>query len=611
MADWNNSATPEADLGLREAGNGNAAAPGPPRDAEAAARAREKGWSEPQPLDYNRHANVATRGNADTSSNTLVEVPKWAHDAAKYEYRGEAGILGPVMADLELQLFGGTEMRLKKGVRWDLQQKIQAIVESVHKISPVMSLEDAGIHPAMLENCKKLGYNDTTPIQAYTIPAVLLGHDVIGIAQTAKGSGKTGAFLIPALSKLMGKAKKLGGPRPDLSTDPGARVRAEPLILVVAPTRELCIQIFDEARRLCYRSMLRPCIAYGGGPIREQRDDLRKGCDVLIATPGRLRDFMKDPSLLALHRLRFTVIDEADEMLHEDWAEDLQEILAGADASQDSQHQYLLFSATFDKRMRTLAKRYLAQNYVRIRIGRIGSTVSTITQRIVWVDGNKKKDALYDLLLDSPPARTLIFVKSKKMVDIVDDYLYNRGLPTTAIHADRTQLEREDAIRSFRIGKCPILITTGVSARGLDINNVMHVINYDLPSIEYNGKDEYIHRIGRTGRLGNIGAATSFYNEADEALAPFLAALLVENDQAIPDFLEEYAPPADQPLNFDDDSADEVDDFGAENNTNTDDAGGTWGNGSADVVEVAKVGPAADTAWGGTDTSNDVGGASW
>lgn len=278
---------------------------------------------------------------------------------------------------------------------------------------------------------------------------------------TATGSGKTGAFLIPALSKLMGKAKKLGGPRPDLSTDPGARVRAEPLILVVAPTRELCIQIFDEARRLCYRSMLRPCIAYGGGPIREQRDDLRKGCDVLIATPGRLRDFMKDPSLLALHRLRFTVIDEADEMLHEDWAEDLQEILAGADASQDSQHQYLLFSATFDKRMRTLAKRYLAQDYIRIRIGRIGSTVPTITQRvstqslqshianspqIVWVDGNKKKDALYDLLLDTPPARTLIFVKSKKMVDIVDDYLYNRGLPTTSIHADRTQLEREDAM---------------------------------------------------------------------------------------------------------------------------------------------------------------------
>lgn len=180
----------------------------------------------------------------------------------------------------------------------------------------------------------------------------------------------------------MGKAKKLGGPRPDLTADPGARVRAEPLILVVAPTRELCIQIFDEARRLCYRSMLRPCVAYGGGPIREQRDDLRKGCDVLIATPGRLRDFMKDPSLLALHRIRFTIIDEADEMLHEDWAEDLQEIMAGADAAQDSQHQYLLFSATFDKRMRTLAKRYLSQDYVRIRIGRIGSTISTIDQRV-------------------------------------------------------------------------------------------------------------------------------------------------------------------------------------------------------------------------------------
>lgn len=182
----------------------------------------------------------------------------------------------------------------------------------------------------------------------------------------------------------MGKAKKLAAPRPTLVNGFNAdrdRVRAEPLILVVAPTRELCCQIFDEARRLCYRSMLRPCVAYGGGPVREQRDELRLGCDVLIGTPGRLRDFMSDPNLLVLSRLRYTIIDEADEMLHDDWAEEMSQILSGGDANLDSQHHYLLFSATFNKHMRNVAKKFLAQDYVRIRVGRTGSSHDNVKQK--------------------------------------------------------------------------------------------------------------------------------------------------------------------------------------------------------------------------------------
>ena len=226
----------------------------------------------------------------------------------------------------------------------------------------------------------------------------------------------------------MGKAKKLRAPR---NTQ-----RAEPLLLVIAPTRELCIQIFDEARRLCYRSMLRPCIAYGGGPPKGQREDLQRGCDVLIATPGRLKDFLQDPRLLSLGRLRFTIIDEADEMLHDDWREDLEACMGGGGATQDVQHQYLLFSATFDKRLRNLAKEYLQSDYVRIRVGRTGSTVSHIVQKvstfnpplsllltlpqIIWVDGHLKQEALYDLIISATPARTLIFCKTRKMVDIID-----------------------------------------------------------------------------------------------------------------------------------------------------------------------------------------------
>lgn len=183
----------------------------------------------------------------------------------------------------------------------------------------------------------------------------------------------------------MGKVKKLAAPRPALVNgfDPARdRVRAEPLVLIVAPTRELCCQIFDDARKLCYRSMLRPCVAYGGGPIRAQKDELRKGCDVLIATPGRLRDFMKDPSLLVLSRLRFTIIDEADELLHDDWTEEMVDVLGCGAANLDGQHQYLLFSATFDKIMRREAKRFLSQDFVRIRIGRAGSVHKNITQQV-------------------------------------------------------------------------------------------------------------------------------------------------------------------------------------------------------------------------------------
>lgn len=203
----------------------------------------------------------------------------------------------------------------------------------------------------------------------------------------------------------MGKAKKLCAARPNLANgfDPAKdRVRAEPLILCIAPTRELCCQIFDEARRLSYRSMLRPCVAYGGGPVRDQKDEMRKGCDILIATPGRLRDFMSDPGLLILSRLRFTILDEADELLQDDWVDEIEPILAAGNAN--AQHQYLFFSATFGKNMRKIAKKHLAQDHVRIRIGRAGSVHANVTQQIVYVERNQKQQALYDLLIASPPA---------------------------------------------------------------------------------------------------------------------------------------------------------------------------------------------------------------
>jgi ATP-dependent RNA helicase DDX3X len=275
--------------------------------------------------------------------------------------------------------------------------------------------ENAGLHPVLLENVQRCGYAFPTPIQAYGIPAVVRNHDLIGVAQTGKsqrhtspvpsltmtGSGKTAAFLIPVLSKLMGKARKIAAPRPGLAGFDAAtqRVRAEPLVLIVAPTRELCCQIFDEARRLCYRSLLRPCLAYGGAPAKEQVAQLMQGCDILIATPGRLLDFMSRAHLLSLSRLRYTIIDEADEMLHDDWNDEMAKIMGGGgmpfretscapcadlglDANTDGDHRYLLFSATFPKRLQKLAAKYLAGDYIHLSVGRTGSIHINVQQNV-------------------------------------------------------------------------------------------------------------------------------------------------------------------------------------------------------------------------------------
>lgn len=376
----------------------------------------------------------------------------------------------------------------------------------------------------MVENIKLYKYDKPTPVQSYAIPAILQGHDLLSCARTGKkkekkkpnatpplvvtmvcsckysatiGSGKTAAFLIPILSKLMGKAKVLAAPRPIAGTfRPNIRsFVSEPLVVIMAPTRELAVQIFDACRRFCYRSMLRPCVVYGGADNVTQRLELEKGCDVLVATPGRLYDFLSRRRVLNLRRVKYLVIDEADQMLAMGFEPQVRNIIEATSLCQDDDRQIMMFSATFKKEIRTLAGDFLADNYVRVKIGRTGSTHSNITQTIKWVDERSKPDAIFNLLyLAEVPARTLIFVNNKRTADTLDDFLYNRHLPITSIHSQRNQLEREDALIAFRSGRCPIMIATAIASRGLDIKDVMHVINYDLP----NDIEEYIHRIGKS-----------------------------------------------------------------------------------------------------------------
>ena len=252
------------------------------------------------------------------------------------------------------------------------------------------------------------------------------------------------------------------------------------------------------------------------------------------------------------------------------------------DTNEDADHIFLMFSATFPKQAREMARQYMAEDFTLIKIGRSGSAHKNINQDIIYVDQDQKRECVFDLLIKMEPGRTLIFCNSKAQVDLLDDFLYIRGLPTTSIHSDRNQREREDAMRAFRTGRAPILIATGVSARGWDIKDVKHVINYDLPSGNYGGIDEYIHRIGRTARIGHRGQATSFYNERNEDIAQNLVNVLIECECPVPQFLESFIPENGE-IVWDDDSDDENDQAGAEGEFGGDDAagvavgGGAWG----------------------------------
>ncbi|KAK4187317.1 DEAD/DEAH box RNA helicase [Podospora australis] len=518
---------------------------------------------------------------------------EWAGNAQVYEFTDEFGDVGPEHPDLEVQLFGEPETRIKQGGDFETITSLELFQEGEVRVEPIINFDHAGLHPVMRRNVELAGYMVPTPIQRYTLPAIKMGYDVIAVAQT--GSGKTAAYLIPILNKLMGKAKKLAAGRPNPATyregiDPPSR--AEPLVVVVCPSRELAVQVFNEARKFCYRTMLRPCVVYGGGPLRDQAMQLHKGCDVLIATPGRLGDFLDRPETLTFRRVRYMVFDEADEMLQDDWNEEVGKILSGGEQDEGNIN-YMLFSATFPKAARDLAKNHLAENHVRLRVGRAGSSHRNIKQVVMQTEPHEKKQTLVDLLNSLPPTRTIIFVNNKRTADELDDLLFNLKFPCTSMHSDRTQREREAAMRGFRAGNFPILITTGVSARGIDVRNVMHVINYDLPSIDHGGIEEYTHRIGRTGRIGHRGLATSFYTDRDEGLASVLTRTLLETNQEIPEFLQSYIPEGmtKENLKFEADSDFDENDIAGAGDAGGDTGGGAWGgDGGGDTAaeEVAE-----------------------
>ncbi|XP_028292519.1 putative ATP-dependent RNA helicase an3 isoform X7 [Gouania willdenowi] len=434
---------------------------------------------------------------------------------------------------LENELFAGSNT----GINFEKYDDIP--VEATGSNSPhhIESFHDVDMGEIIMGNITLSRYTRPTPVQKYAIPIIKSKRDLMACAQT--GSGKTAAFLLPVLSQIYTdgpgaamQAAKNGG------QDNGryARRKQYPLSMVLAPTRELALQIYDEARKFAYRSRVRPCVVYGGADIGQQLRDLEKGCHLLVATPGRLVDMM-ERGKIGLDYCNYLVLDEADRMLDMGFEPQIRRIVEQDTMPPKGVRHTMMFSATFPKEIQILARDFL-EDYIFLAVGRVGSTSENITQKVVWVEDNDKRSFLLDLLnATGKDSLTLVFVETKKGADALEDFLYREGYACTSIHGDRSQRDREEALHQFRSGRCPILVATAVAARGLDISNVKHVINFDLPS----DIEEYVHRIGRTGRVGNLGLATSFFNDKNSNITKDLLDILVEAKQEVPSWLESLA----------------------------------------------------------------------
>lgn len=426
----------------------------------------------------------------------------------------------------ERDLFGSGHT----GINFSKYEDIPVEATGVDCPPNVETFRDLRYTEIIRNNIALCGYDKPTPVQKYAMPIIMARRDLMACAQT--GSGKTAAFLLPILDQILE-----GGPSPDYYCYGRP---CYPMALVLAPTRELASQIYDEAIKFSYRSIVKPVVVYGGANPMQQMEEIKHGCHILVATPGRLVDMM-ERGRIAFNNVKCLVLDEADRMLDMGFEPQIRRIVQSDDMPRVGQRQTLMFSATFPKKVQELARNFL-DNYIFLAVGRVGSTSENITQKVFLVEESEKRSFLLDLLNGSginqqngirPDSLTLIFVETKKGADSLENYLHRVGYPVTSIHGDRSQAEREDALAAFRSGHCPIIVATAVAARGLDIPNVKHVINFDLPS----DIEEYVHRIGRTGRVGNPGLASSLFNEKNKNVAPDLLELLTESKQDVPDWL--------------------------------------------------------------------------
>ncbi|XP_050352420.1 ATP-dependent RNA helicase vasa [Nymphalis io] len=424
----------------------------------------------------------------------------------------------PEPTENEQEIFSST---ISSGINFDKFDCIAVKVTGENPPRAIDSFETANLRKYVLDNVLKSGYKKPTPIQKHAIPIIMGGRDLMGCAQT--GSGKTAAFLLPIINTLLQDQR-------ELVTGPNGC--AQPQVVIVAPTRELALQIFNEARKFSYGSILKIAVAYGGTAVRHQGDNIARGCHILVATPGRLLDFV-ERNRVSFDGVRFVVLDEADRMLDMGFMSSVEKIMDHPTMVSLTERQTLMFSATFPEDIQHLAGRFL-NNYLFVAVGVIGGASTDVEQIFHQVTKYEKQNMLKKLIEENDGKRILVFVETKRNADFIAAMLSEQQMLTSSIHGDRMQREREEALHNFKSGRHCILVATAVAARGLDIKNVDIVVNYDLPK----SIDEYVHRIGRTGRVGNRGMAVSFFDsDQDVALVADLAKILRQADQPVPDFL--------------------------------------------------------------------------
>nr|ACM80366.1 vasa [Patiria miniata] len=413
---------------------------------------------------------------------------------------------------------------MQQGINFDKYDDIPVEVTGREPPRCIHSFEESTLCPEVKCNVVKAKYSKPTPVQKYGIPIISGGRDLMACAQT--GSGKTAAFLLPIINGMLS----------DGVTGSSFSEFQEPQCIIVSPTRELTSQIYNEAYKFARGTMLRPVVIYGGTSVGHQLREVGKGCHLLVATPGRLMDFI-NRGRIKVSKCKYLVLDEADRMLDMGFGPEMEKLIYLPDMPKKGERQCLMFSATFPQEVQQKAAEYL-EDYLFLTVGRVGGATPDITQTIIEVGKYDKKEKLSEMLMNNPDERTLVFTETKRGADFLATCLCQESLPATSIHGDREQREREEALADFRSGRARISVATSVAARGLDISGVKHVVNYDMPS----SIEEYVHRIGWTGRVGNLGKATSFYDAmSDSQNARALIKILADAQQDVPEFLEAAA----------------------------------------------------------------------
>jgi len=393
-----------------------------------------------------------------------------------------------------------------------------------------MTFDELNLVPALLDAVREQGYTQPTPVQAQAIPLVLAGHDLLAGAQT--GTGKTAAFTLPLLQRLHGGAKGSEGQAAQAPHDAPKRGQQRPIrALVLTPTRELAAQVEESVRVYGKHLHLKSTVIFGGVGMNPQIDKLARGVDVLVATPGRLLDLV-DQGRLDLSKVEILVLDEADRMLDMGFIHDVKKILRLLPAAKQS----LLFSATFSDEIRELANGLL-RNPQHIQVTPPNTTVQRIVQTIHPVGRGKKKALLAHIIKEHDWSQVLVFTRTKFGANNVADYLNAHGIGAMALHGNKSQSARTQALADFKSGSIRALVATDIAARGIDIDDLPHVVNYDIPNV----CEDYVHRIGRTGRAGAEGAAVSLVSLDEEGFMMAIEKFTKQQIavQAFPEFMPE------------------------------------------------------------------------